>query len=428
VEQTDQGSPMGHLDYVESFVRALHRDMTLGTPTKFTTPFVWRKGKGTLFLEESDVEAYSSVVARLTEQQRRRGHISKRTLESYVQDVLFTALDFHIDPKSDARFDERLAIAMVELHRRLQQPAADYVCYVPVSSLSPEGLPWTLGTVRLVQMNAARLRRNVAPLGGEPSRRQIATRRALIEDLTSDPSLPRPMVEVTVHAKDVDAAMDAAMSKTREIVNILNFFAPFVPNNPEWAYLAGEAERTVSTAFVVRDGRLVQASSSLKGPLGGLSCKRLKSTSHLRPALRRVHELLRDPDRSQVGERLVTSAVWAGRASVEPVRENAFLQYMIALETLMLPDDPRDIGSRLRTRVGRFLGHTVGDREWFHDNIIRLYKTRSDISHEGFLEVSGEDLDRLSAIVRACVFQALVRRGMRRLATSREFARWLDTH
>ena len=121
-------------------------------------------------------------------------------------------------------------------------------------------------------------------------------------NLTSDPSLPRPMVEVTVLAKDVDAAMDAAMSKTREIVNILNFFAPFVPNNPEWAHLAGEAERTVSTAFVVRDGRLVQASSSLKGPLGGLSCKRLKSASHPRPALRRVHELLRDPDRSQVGE------------------------------------------------------------------------------------------------------------------------------
>lgn len=418
---------MAELDYVADFVRDIRRSSRpdLGDVDGLLS---YRKGKGVLALSRKEASAYGDVVSRLDKRYRTKEDVSLATLKTYVQDVLFGALFGTEGPGDESAFEARLSGELTSFRAKLREPAVTHTCYLPVSSLSEEGLPWTLGTVRLLQMNAARLRRLVLPPGADLSSRQVAKGRELIKELTSDESLTRPMAEVTVLAKDSGAAMDLAMRRTREIVDVLNFFALLIPNTPEWVHLAGEAERTVSSALVVRDGRLAYMSSALKGPPGHFSCKRLKSTSSLRPALRRVHELLRNRGQSQVGELVMTSIVWAGRASVEPIREQAFLQYVIALETLMLPVSTQAIKNRLQTRVAHFLGATAGERQRLYDTMRGLYTTRSDIVHDGSFDVSADDLDWLRSIVAACILRALVRRKIRQLTTPGELARWLDTH
>lgn len=417
---------MARMDYLAEFVRDIYRNLAADAVCETGPGLLFmRKGVGMLVLSRDDIPAYADVVERLHKGYGTKGDVSVKTLKTYVQDVLFEALGAPGTLRDDAAFEGRLATALKSLGKKLHEPAAEYAVYLPVSGLSTEGLPWTFGRVRLAPVSRSGLRRIVFAPDAKYSSRQSADRRSILRDLRNDESLALPLARVKVMAKDADAAMDLAMRRTREIVDVLNCLAPLVPNNYGRVYLAGEAERTTSSALVMRGGHLVRTSSAVKGPLDLLSCETLKSAPGLRPALRRVHELLRN--RSELGELLTTSMTWAGRASLEPVREHAFLQYAIALETLMVPEDAQGIKYRLTARVIRFLGRSAGDRDWLHDTVPALYGLRSDIVHDGFLEVSPDDLGKLSWIARQCIFRALVHRSIRRMTTVSEFTRWLDT-
>ena len=159
-----------------------------------------------------------------------------------------------------------------------------------------------------------------------------------------------------------------------------------------------------------------------------MSIKRLKSVPRNRRALKRMNELLVKAPRTRTADLILTSVRWAGRASVEPVREHAFVMYMVALEALMLPHDSRDLANRLQTRVSHLLGANAADRGWLHDNVKHLYEVRSNIVHEGLVEVEASDLALLGVIVKDCIFRIILHRTARHLATPKALSRWLDTH
>ena len=275
-------------------------------------------------------------------------------------------------------------------------------------------------------MNATRLRRHAFPDGIAMSREQRARRRAVLSTV-DDQLLGQPMVLVNVDARDSDAAQEIALQETRGIVDILNFFADLVPNSPGWIYLAGEAGVENTRSLVVHQDGGLELPGTLAGPFAELSLKRLRSVPRLRLALHRIDELLRQKQRTGVADVLLTSVRWAGRASVEPVREHAFVMYVIALETLVLPNDAHGMKHRLQTRVAHLLADTVKEREWFYDRVKELYELRSDIIHEGAFEVDEVNLGRLRRIVKGCLLRVLAHRGVRQLSTRRELARWFDT-
>ena len=128
-----------------------------------------------------------------------------------------------------------------------------------------------------------------------------------------------------------------------------------------------------------------------------------------------------------MAELLITSARWAGRASTDPIREQAFLHYAIALETLMLPDsDTGGITFRLRLRTARFLVRSQDEREQLSKRIGRLYGTRSKIVHNGSFEVTDGDLRQLRFLTKSCIMRAMLHRRIRQLRSRQEYVSWLN--
>jgi hypothetical protein len=258
------------------------------------------------------------------------------------------------------------------------------------------------------------------------SSEESTRRRSFLKELQGNESLKKPLARVKVMAKDTDAADTLALRRVREIVDVLNCLAPLTSGRFGRVYLAGEAETVISSSLMTRDGKLLRTSSSLKGPFGLLSCRELRSSSDLGPVLGRVHRLLKE--RAELDELVLTSMSWAGRASLEPIREHAFLQHAIALETLLVAEEARDIKFRLRSRLVRLLGASATRRRWLHDYANEMYQKRSDIVHDGCTDVSQDELAALDSLTRQCILRALMHRSIRRMTTVPEYTRWLDTH
>lgn len=396
---------MARLDYVADVVRTIFREMTPGVPTGIPQgPWFARKGQGSLFLDEDDATAYRAVVGRLTEEQAKRGiRASPSNMETLLQDVLFTALEPRSESGDEDAFERRLAKAMATLGRRLSEPPRDFTWHIPILGVADDGLPVSVGTVRLVRMNAVRMRRLLFPRDLQLSDEDKAGRQKLLRSLKEEEWLGQAVAVVSVQAGDPEAARRLAENDVREVVDILNFFADLAPNNPAWVYLAGEAAREITTAVVTGPNGFVTISGSVKGPLAPLSVRRLRTTPRVRSSFQRVNVLLKEEPRSPIAQLLITSLRWAGRASVEPVPEQSFLQYVIALEALILPTDTLGIKHRLQTRIAHLLADRVRDRAWYYDNMRRLYEVRNDIAHDGSVAVSEADLGMLKAITKSCI-------------------------
>jgi Apea-like HEPN len=315
---------------------------------------------------------------------------------------------------------------LATFQKKLREPAVAYTCYIPVRGVANDGLPSTVGTVRLVRMNASHRRRLVSPDGIQIPAAEIASRRGALKQMMADDG--QPMAVVKVQARDSDAAHHIALSKTKQVVDVLNFFADMIPYNHGWVYFPGDAASETTVSPTIRaDGDLSLASAWV-GPLQPVSLRRLRATALLRPGFRRTNALLRDTARSPLDEVLLTSLEWAGRASVEPVRHQAFLLFIIALETIMMPEQAQGaLKYRLQLRTAHFLGRTAKARQELFKEVGDLYKARGKIAHNGSAAVKEEDLGRLRLIVKGCVLKALVHPQVRGPNEPRDFAMWLDS-
>ena len=416
---------MAHLDYVESFIREVYEGGTSDPSSMPRGPVFFRKAQGAVVLSAGSGQTYREVMARLEAEFSAKMRISRGTLRTYVQDALFASLG-GANAGSDNDFESRLSAALGQLGRSLHKPPKDYVCYTPVRGLGVEGLPLRVGAVTLIRMNPHRLRRQLSPVLAA-SRGTREANRALLSSVESD-LLGLPMALANVTAHDAGAAQDVALDETRLAIDVLNFFSDQIPNSPAWLYLPGEAGAEGATSLIVCEGESASVPGEWKGPLGEMSMKRLKSVPRNRRALKQMNELLVQTPRTRTADLILTSVRWAGRASVEPVSEHAFVMFMVALEALMLPHDSRDLANRLQTRVSHLLGANAADRGWLYDNVKHLYEVRSNIVHEGFVEVEDSDLTLLGMIVKDCIFRVILHRTAHHLSTPKTFSRWLDTH
>ena len=168
-------------------------------------------------------------------------------------------------------------------------------------------------------------------------------------------------------------------------------------------------------------------SYSREGPSQLFSLKRLRGVAILRPTFRRVHRLMRAESHSGLAAVLLASIQWAGRASVEPKREQAFLLFAIALETLILPEsDSQELTYRLRVRVAHLLGKDRSRRAELSSTIRDLYKIRSKIVHSGSYQVTDETLGQLRSIVKRAILRVLLHRTIRQFQTANDLASWFE--
>lgn len=414
---------MANLGQVSDFIRSIHASLAAGSPSSLNGLRVLSKrNEGSLFLDRSESAQFDEAVAALRKTFGKKPDISQKTVEQYLRDALFGALD--LQKRSQAPFEDRLALAIDELKASLAKLPVDYKCYLPLAGCDASGLPWTFGAVRLVVFNETQVKHIVAAAGRT---RNDASVLGVLEGVQRAASWNQPVAIVTVPARDDDAARDLATKRVQQTVDCMNFFVDLIPYNHGWVYLPGEAASVLGVSPVTGTDGSVSALFQWQGPLRPFSVQSLKTTASLRPALSRVHRMLREQPGSKLDQSVLASVQWAGRASAEQKKEEAFILFAIALETLVLPDSStQELTYRLRVRAAHLLGHDANARKEISQLIGHLYNVRSRIVHSGFYEVTDEDLGRLKAIVIRCVLRTLLHRRIRQLKTPEELASWFD--
>lgn len=118
-------------------------------------------------------------------------------------------------------------------------------------------------------------------------------------------------------------------------------------------------------------------------------------------------------DRSDFQEVLLAAVEWAGRATTARGREEGFLLFAIALESLFLADgDPRELGYRLALRLACFMEESRAERARLVREVRRLYEIRSTIVHSGSYDASDEEFHSMRHLAKRAILRALVTRAL----------------
>jgi hypothetical protein len=121
--------------------------------------------------------------------------------------------------------------------------------------------------------------------------------------------------------------------------------------------------------------------------------------------------------------RIREAVCWAGRAGgcVRPAE--AFLFYLIALETLMLGANEGALTYRLRVRCAHLLAKPeIASRHYISERVAGLYGIRSAIVHKGVQEVAADDLSSARLFAYRAILAAIFRRRDRSLSLDE----WLE--
>jgi len=361
------------------------------------SPEVLRKARmilGVLPLLEEEAEEFSDAVAMIYElMAAKREHVSLSATESLIQATVVDSVD--VNKSSQERdFNRRLTAAIAALRTALSQEPGDWTVYHEVRGLAPDGLPFKVGNVEFCLVDDY--------LGA-------AIRSSKIRDVVEPLAKGRTYGKVTVQAQDYGAANLVALKQLRLAVDVVNFFTDVFGGAYQFLFLPGDREMTHTTSFMLQESRLSHTSSTNSGPLAPTYLGYINEKRAHRSGFDRVSLLLGAKNRSALEDRLLASVQWAGRAAVEQRGEEAFLLFIIALESLLLK---KDIVAELRFRFalnGSHLLVTKLDvRKRVFDDLTKAYDKRSQIVHSGSTQVAITELRRIHTYVRDAILAVLL--------------------
>jgi hypothetical protein len=131
--------------------------------------------------------------------------------------------------------------------------------------------------------------------------------------------------------------------------------------------------------------------------------------------------------RNSIEDRIIAATQWAGKATVRNRKEEAFLLYAISLESLMLAEkNTEELLYRLRTRVAHLLGDNLVNRKEISKNIRDLYKTRSDIVHNGSYQVTDADLNLIRVYSKSCILHIINDTTFEAMSDIVSFVQWFE--
>jgi hypothetical protein len=395
----------------------------------------WHEDEGPLYLSNDEAKRYRSTLAALVDAVRSSAQISPRALEIVFRQAILAALDLQDRRSPDS--DVRLESAIDALRSSLMAPPQTVRVYHRVNGLAPDGLPTTVGKVEFAVFNdeeVNRFRAAVAEHAVSEEERERRYRR--IEKLLQEEDVAGCVVGVVeVAAIESGAAESLAAGELRRTLDVINFYSGLIPYNHAVLSLPGDRDSARKDVLqIVTEGKKrfsFSVNRSLVGRVGELSLPKLKEVDSDRNyGFARVDKLLAMRGR-KLEEQIVTSMQWAGRATADLVggsrREEIFLLYAVALESLILSDhDGAELTYRLCLRVAHLLGSDSASRRELFDDVRRLYGIRSKLVHNGRYQVMDADLSLIRDVTKSTLLQVCTREEFRTMSTPKQLGEWFE--
>lgn len=227
---------------------------------------------------------------------------------------------------------------------------------------------------------------------------------------------------VHVQAVDVDAARATSTRILQQTIDCLNFFAA-VAAVPGQAYMVGEKESGNGLSISIANNQVTHQ-SFLYGPLQPLPLGRLVE----QPGFGRISKMLESDNPTELEDRVLRAIQWAGRAFVDPRREESFLLMAIALESLLLRSQKdENVGYKIALRCAHLIGlPDVAARKSLVQDMRELYSRRSTIVHSGKIEVSDSELASLRHYLRSALFVVINKEPFSSMTDEKEIEAWFE--
>lgn len=419
------------LKVVSAFIESLMSSEMLSSEDRRFDLFFSHADEGTVFLSGEETRQYRDCLRALLQAVSSNEQISPRAVEGVFQNAIFEVLD--IRKRRTPEFKTRLDQALQELRQRLTAPAQTFLVYHRVNGLAPEGLPSKVCNMEFAVFGDQQLnifRDAVAKHAVDEEQRE--RRRQLLEELSQEKDLAGHVVgAVEVAAVEGRAAESLATRELRLTIDVVNFYSDLIPYNYAHLSLPGDADaaQVVIPKLVVEGSQRssISVNHTRRGRLGELSLPKLwELDSQRNLGFSRVANLL-GGQRNDLEEKIIASIQWAGRATAKIRKEESFLLYAIALESIVLSDnDPIELTYRLRVRVAHLLGDDVESRRDLFTKLGDLYKIRSKMVHSGRYQVTDVDLSLLRTITKAALIRICTRSEFLSMSSPKELAEWFQ--
>ncbi len=368
-----------------------------------------REGLDTMMLDEPDSSAlYGCLLDLHKAVPHGRDAISLRAVELAVHEAILKA--FSALQETSLAFDGRLTSALVELRRILLQAPKQFWIHLPVAGLVLSELPKKVGSIEFYK--GASLISQV-PL--------VAQTQAIAAT---------PYARILVKASDSHAAVEMAVRELRQTCDLLNYFGGVVGNREARICLPWDAKAFLAAVGIseTEENRLSSFSHQWRGPFIPFSLNLLFDEPRAgHGGFTRALEIISKVTRTSLEDRLLSAIQWAGRATVEERREEAFLLFTVALESLVVSnEDKEQITQRFAIRGAHLIGQHFASRKELYKRLKKLYGLRSAIVHSGSIKVTDADKGTIAYFVRAAIFTMLTLKPFTEMKTVEEFHSWFE--
>ncbi|KAF0106522.1 MAG: hypothetical protein FD146_2530 [Anaerolineaceae bacterium] len=426
--KTSSDSLSKALETVAEYIKSISANMEEFSGRTNPAIFFSVADEGTLFLDAAEAEQYRKCLQLLIGAVASE-RISAKAIEQLYQKAILESIDIQ-ERRRDQSFEKRLDKAIQGLRSAIRtKPYPFQVCY-PVEGLAPDGLPFVFGNVTFRVLTAEQTRAQIH--GSDPQ--QASTKEQhesldAIHEMVQEGLVGKPVGILTVLATESEAAKTLALKELRLTFDVMNFFSDLIPFSNGYFFLPGDRFRTVVTTLITsgEDKRNYSVSRQVVGPLAPLSAKMLGDVDQTRKVGLSAASQLLVKRKGDFQERLLSAIQWAGRATTENRKEQAFLLYAIALESLVLADNEKDeLLYRLRTRVAHLIGEGVPSRKQLSKQVKDLYGIRSQIVHSGKYQVTDADFGRIRLVAKSCIIRILTDQTFISMESTKDFISWFD--
>lgn len=429
-------------DLTNNFLTNLPTDVASRDPQNKPYPFrVEHPQQGRIWLTQQEADELDVLVQKIAV--LLGDNWDSKSVREHTEVAALQALN--ANKKSSVRdFRKRKAAALKHWQETLLSPPQNWDVYYGVHNVSSQGLPFTIGRVTFLELqigNEAILlhQRDLLRRTQETSQVQNQLIEFHTEDLTRDPNIKR--AKITVQANTAVVAVEKALHKLRRTLATMNFFAELVHGPPTLVYLPGEATRDKQSISAFRcesDGTTRSGSftARIEGSWNELGFFGFYLSRAKKYGFDTVCKLLSEPVLSDLQRRVLTALRWAGRASAlnaikanyykhNTEREQSFLFCAICLESLFCKrHETGDVTERLASRCAQFLAVDKEQHRAIYKDVKALYNRRSDVVHEGSLDISQDDLDQISVYVRESLIKMLTDPVLVSLPDEAAFEAW----
>jgi hypothetical protein len=361
-----------------------------------------------IVLGETGIRCLNESIELISEDDLLGKRFSRTRLWSEVRTLLSSLFD--VDPTN---IEKEMSQGITSLIEKLEKmPVLQWRVLVPIHNLVLKVPSLEIGRVRLAIFEKAEhdevlttvQKLNETTTSPEPVKKSAMQ---IVTDVLSKTYLHETVATASVDAVDENQALAVAEEETEHALNVLRFYGA-LGNNTRMRQVFIGPEGTI---FQGRHITLCLAGDRFFLPwritgylfefeidANTLALMDKLSFQRLREISKKSHE-----ERTGFERLLVTAIDFYGRATNEPSPRNAYITFLISLESLLLKEgEPRSL---LAERVALVVGKDTETRTTLFEQTRAAYRLRSDIVHHGFDDVTEDDVWHVSTIG----FQVIVR-------------------